>query len=53
MFARKRSTRGHMKFPSFAQQGERGVRGVSGELDPTKQVSPSRKVMQHEVEANL
>jgi hypothetical protein len=34
MFARERSARGHMKSPSFAQRGERGVRGVSGELDP-------------------
>ena len=33
MFARERSARGHMKFPSIAQRGEGGVRGGSGEAD--------------------
>ena len=32
MFARERSARGHMRFPSIAQRGEGGVRGGSGEL---------------------
>ena len=35
MFARGSSTRGQMKSPSIAQRGEGGVRGGSGELDPT------------------
>ena len=35
MFARGRSTCGQMKSPSIAQRGEGGVRGGSGELDPT------------------
>ena len=35
MFARGCSTHGQMKSPSIAQRGEGGVRGGSGELDPT------------------
>ena len=31
MFARERSTRGHMKLPAIAQRGEGGVGGGSGE----------------------
>ena len=40
MFARGRSTRSQMKSPSIAQRGEGGVRGGSGELDPTVQSKP-------------
>ena len=40
MFARGSSTHGQMKFPSIAQRGEGGVRGGSGELDPTAQSKP-------------
>ena len=40
MFARGRSTRGQMKSPSIAQRGEGGVRGGSGELDPTVKRKP-------------
>ncbi len=40
IFARGRSTRGQMKSPSIAQRGEGGVRGGSGELDPTAQSKP-------------
>ncbi len=40
MFARESSTHGQMRFPSIAQRGEGGVRGGSGELDPTAQCEP-------------
>ena len=40
MFARGRSTGGQMKSPSIAQRGEGGVRGGSGELDPTVRCKP-------------
>jgi len=46
MFARERSTRGHMKSPSIAQRGEGGVRGGSGELRLLSKANRGRSVMQ-------
>ena len=43
MFARVSSTRGQMKSPSIAQRGEGGVRGGSGELDPTAHSEPQTR----------
>ena len=40
MFARERSTRGHMKLPAIAQRGEGG-----GELILLSEVNPRRSVM--------
>ncbi len=45
MFARERSTRGHMRSPSIAQRGEGGARGGSGESDLPKQARRSRSAI--------
>ena len=45
MFARERSTRGHMKLPAIAQRGEGGAGGGSGELALLSEANPRRSVM--------
>ncbi|GEM_PF-5358185 len=52
MFARERSTRGHMKSPSIAQRGEGGARGGSGELKPLLVASYGRSVLSKRGGAN-
>jgi hypothetical protein len=52
MFARGRSIRGQMKFPSIAQRGEGGARGGSGESIVLSRVNYKHPIHKHPIQTN-